>query len=299
MRPSEGSGLSRFFVPAPRFFSLRFFAVSACLVTFTGVICAADEPHVKPTPAAQSSNGAKDVLLKSLAKMGQLSSYTSETDTGNRNSRLTQKIFFRLNPDGTTSERMETIGQATISGKPAPSKGSTSITQIRNSDGIYQLLSARKLAIKCVFLMDASSIATKIAAVEQPELESAIYGLSERQLPDGEPAYFVKRTDSDAEHQRKIDLVKKTLEVMKLKDPPNLAENVPFLTIYVIRKSDSFLLGTEVYNKEGSVISKIVQSNVRVNIPLADELFRVPEGFKMSSAATPGELVELLSGSKN
>jgi len=295
VRPSEGSGLCRVVVPATRFFSLRFFAVSACLVTFTGVICAADEPHVKPTPAEQApaaipppSDEAQKILAKAQETMANFKTFKADIlNTSEANNVKSKTVLYqRNNPDGVMEMRVDSEFEV--------AKVKHTSAFVTNRDGQWQL--TRKTAIKMEF-QEAIAMAAQqtMAGVQKGEESPMILSLSET-IANGKSYYLIKGVIAEESRQKVKEMLQNNPQFKELLKtlPPN---SIPIakLTLFRIGKGDGILYSTQQYDDKGNKMSEIAYENVQINLPLADNIFAIPRELKIKIAKTVADYTSMLA----
>ena len=109
-------------------------------------------------------------------------------------------------------------------------------------------------------------------------------------MQNGEQVYAISKTLSEKTYQAEIDDANRTLASLKNMPKVNVGDTLPFLTIVYVRKQDYIIVGQEFYSKRGDLISSQTYSDVRVNVPLDDNLFKVPKSHKVITANTPSDL---------
>lgn len=192
-------------------------------------------------------------------------------------------------PDGTTETRSEidtTIGKLTFH-----------LIQITNSEGTWFL--NRKTAVKAGFISNINSNAEAVtkASISAPATD-ATYTQEDAEL-NGTQCHVITQRISDAQLNQNVentvkavgDLVKGPGALQAVKD------QVPAVTVYYIGTDDGFIYSTRKLNANGGSISDLTYKDVKFNIPLDPNIFKVPQDYKIVIAKTPQELAGFMASS--
>ncbi len=199
---------------------------------------------------------AKKILDKAL-KLQKTRSFTATTSRGEGKSRITQKIFQKLNPDGTTYKRIET--KNTIN----------TYIYIKNDSGRFEVYENSKIAVK-------SDYNTKFMNYD----DFAKYTIKSGSF-NSIPCYIISRTvkPSKALAERHIKLFPNRRHKIK-----RFLKNYPALLIYYIGKDNLFIYSRSAYYPNGRQVSKSYYKNVILNPKLADNVFQIPMDYQIKVA---------------
>jgi len=303
VQTSEVSGLSRVFVPATRFFSLRFFAVSACLVTFTGVLGAADVADVKPSSSGQAANPyeiLKDAYHAEDTATSKVTVELSEEDGMN----VQTTEFKKTAGDGQKLSRVETI--ATMDKRPSFKFNQVNL---ENAGGIWQLMEDRKLALR---LQYASERQRKIAGFNPtfglpPILENNKYILEEVSH-NNLACYKIVMTLAEDVYYTQVNLAQRVIDEIVVpqinegmakidsatpkrttRPLPEAENRTPLVYEFIVGKNAPVIWAVRKFSKRGDLIGKHEYSKSEYNLPLSDDIFEVPKHFKIKTITSISE----------
>jgi hypothetical protein len=238
---------------------------------------------------------ASTILAQSQKAMESLNSQSYSTTTtkkiGTVTVEIVQKIFIKKNSDGTVWQRVET----TSSGVMGTRNLEVQNIHIENNDGTWELFPNKRIAVRYEFVEKSRNLmaqtAGSLSTADSPKKDDSTYVLTEK-VNDNEPIYVVAKTLSEQTWQKTREKANQIVAAAYPDSNLDVGDKVPYLIESYIRKSDNFLMGQITYSKDGDLLSSIMDTNIQVNLPLADELFLVPDSYKSITVTKPEDMVQ-------
>jgi hypothetical protein len=249
---------------------------------------------------------AEDVMNK-CHYLDSLPSYSAELDNlalGTNMSHgatlsVVQKVFGRLNQDGTRQSRVETdtsihVPSAAASGFKIPQIPSTIF--ITTADGeTWSLDSEKKEAVRLSYLKDAQK--TLLAAMQEvasnadpvkPGEASDVLGTD---VIDGQPCFKVTRSFGKEMIKQQLDTWKSpAFENVKKK----AAQRIVAKREIWVREGDWLIIQTCTFDPDGLLISGVKYSSIVIGSALRDDLFKIPQEYKRTAVKSGWGLAEQL-----
>jgi len=208
---------------------------------------------------------------------------TSETNA----TKVKATLYQRYNPDGIMEMRIDSEYEV--------AKVKHKTVFINNREGQWQLTPTT--AIKMEF-QEALTIMAQQAAtgVKKGELTPGTYSLSETAMND--KSYWVVKAVVSEDVQKKVQEALESSPLMQemRKRTPSL-KSIPFpsVTLYRIGKEDSIIYSTQQYDDDGNRISDVTYESVQINLPLADDIFAIPQNLKRKVARTRNDYATMMA----
>ncbi len=200
---------------------------------------------------------AKKILDKAL-KLQKTRTYTATTSSGEGKFKRTQKIFQKLNPDGTTYKRIET-----------KRKNSTRVS-IKNDSGIFSFKKDSGVAIKSNYNTDGDHINYDDLATYKGK--TGYHGkiscyIVRKSIIFNKNLYprFLKYLTTDYEKKLNDSQREKMFN-----------ETFIALAVYHIGQADNFIYATTYYDHHGKLKLKSSLKNVNLTPKFDDVIFKLP-----------------------
>lgn len=210
---------------------------------------------------------AKTILDKAL-KLQETRSYTSVTPGGEGIFRKTQKVFQKLNSDGSTYRRIETIGVR------------INILSIKNSEGLFYIFGNSNIALKTAYEYKYKKYDKGI----KYEIKTGYYKkipcyIITQKIPCNEDSFALFMKNEAKEH---IERNGDKLRAWYFK------HCIP-VKVYYIGKNDNFIYKKLKYDKSGKLHSEFSIDNVNLNPVINDNIFQIPPDCKITICKTQEE----------
>ena len=214
---------------------------------------------------------AKSILDKALS-LQETRSYTSVTPIGEGNTKITRKIFQKLNSDGSTYRRIESTSPV------------TTILSIKNAEGLFYIYGNSNIAVKIAYKYKYEDYDKGI----KYEIKTGYYKklpcyIITQKIPCNEDsfAFFMKNK------------AKRLVEHNEDKLRSRYFKNCIVLNVYYIGKNNNFVYKKLSYDKNGKLHSKTSCDNVNVNPVIDDNIFKIPPNCKIKIAKTLKEYIKI------
>ena len=263
----------------------RLLSVSLAFAVLASSLAADDNPR-KCGMRADTAQ-AKAILEKANKTMKNMKGFSativSETPTGKK---AESKYYLRNNPDGTMFMRMEMKG------------GMFSMVFLSNADGFWDIVGNTAIKMSYMTKMQTNMMGKTIGKL--PEFKSGCeYSVASGKV--GEiPCYVVTSKLSKKQFETLADTTMKALPPGMLKALENsgkkmdLTSMIPMITKQYIGKKDYFAYSVEQFSKNGSRISKISYTDVKLNVSPDEKLFRIPKNMEVKTAKTMTEYADAI-----
>ncbi len=244
---------------------------------------AADTPGISP-------NGY-EILKKALLLADEATSTVTVISDDDLELEMTESK--KLSRDGQRLSRIDAVG---TDGKPSL-EPPFNLTSLVNAEGIWELHEEDKLAL---FLKYQSEEKKAIAGIDPnfnkpPIVEQNVYRVKEVQF-NGVPSYKIVMTLAPDVYKNQLELRERYINEIMVKhrgEPssnkkssqipplPKAADKTASLYEFIVGKESHVIWATKEYGKDGDLIDKHEYSKVEYGLPLADDLFEVPQGYKI------------------
>jgi hypothetical protein len=246
---------------------------------------------------ADNPTGDKDQALKMLSdantKLSDATSFYGEQQNEIVSSRFGTKISVKIitkvykmkMPDGQVFSRIESTG-TTVPAKPN-SPTSTTI-EIQNDQGLWQLVG--KVAIQRADVV-AKGVQLRQAATSVPHGDfnaNTQYSIAEKQDKD---MNFYVITETFSEDRRNFG--DKLASEMQVK--PSTPERKPAYEELWISKDDQLLYKDIIYSVGGDILKSDKYNLIKLNVPLDDTLFTIPESFSKKVVNSEAEYNDVMT----
>jgi len=271
------------------------------------MLCAGFLPSICICQAQEPNQGeAFEILQKSRSALLERKSSKMSFEEKTKHIQTNTTSYSRFDPDGFTVRRTEFESFNTKTNKE--------VLQLRrvvisNRDGQWDVFG--NTAIKKQFLQDIAKQIVQDA--KQSDRSSPIERTCEftETWINGSPCYLVRESISK---QSRDELKKIAGEAIAIAKPDIIAgfskavsknlnldkgPAVPYLTEYVIRKSDFALLSQKEYSEDGDLVRHVYYDSVIFGLPLADNLFEISSGTKKKTASNLFEYLSLRKEATN
>lgn len=239
-----------------------------------------------------SSQKASALLKQSRENLKQISYKATLVMRPNPKIETYTRIYNKWNQIGTNDRRIETY-----SGKiDASSSASIAFIQIKNSEGDFYIFG--NTAIK-----SPESLTPLPKDIEKYEQgEHATYTLADG-FHGGIPCYIITKK-IQADDERCNSFIRLMPNFMKNnKTPEELKElfrsQFPSTEINYIGKNDGFICESTYYNVNGKQIISLDYRDVELNVPLDDNLFKIPENCTVIKPNSQNEFDKILRELRN
>ncbi len=263
-------------------FMMRNIVLSVLL--FFGVSCANEQND--------PSQKARALLKQGKENLKRISSKATLVIKPNPKIETYTRIYNKWNPSGTNDQRIETY-----SGKiDASSSASVVSIQIKNSGGDFYIFG--NMAIK-----SPESLTPLPKDIEKYEQgENATYYMADG-FHGGIPCYIITKK-IQADDERYKSFIRLMPNFMKNnKTPEELKElfrsQFPSTVISYIGKNDGFIYEYTHYNVNGKQTISFEYRDVELNMPLDDNLFKVPENCTVIKPKNNDEFNKIVSELSN
>ena len=214
---------------------------------------------------------AENILNKAL-KLQETRSYTSVTPIGKDKSKIISKVFQKLNSDGITYRRGESIGLH------------VTVLSIENSEGLFYIYGNSNVAVKLAFKYKYKDYDKGI----KYEIKKGYYKkipcyIITQKIPCNEDSFaFFMKNKAKAHIERNKDKLRSWY-----------FKRCVVLKIYYIGEKDNFIYKKLSYYKNGKLHTETLYDNVNLNPVINDNLFKLPPNCKIKIARTPQETIKI------
>jgi hypothetical protein len=282
------------------------FAILICTTLFVSINAvfgqvtpptASSAPNGIPSPAAPSVSEGKAILDKMKTARLAHKTFSAEIEIISAQGKVQlEQESDKITPDGIPMQKIEMLSQT-----PGNSAAMAlrSFIQILNTEGRWTLIHSKAINLK--YMAAASkSVAEERASGDQggaPSDDDDTYVVKEITY-NNMPCYQVTEIVSDKNKAKALELLdnpelKRILGAGKIK-----ASDVPItsLKIYYIDKSNFTLYGLEQFDQNGNKTLACYYRKVVFDMPLADDIFKIPDGYQKVTANTKEEYMKYLTG---
>jgi hypothetical protein len=234
---------------------------------------------------------ANKILDKAGAVMANLDTFVAEWSSEDASNPTKTTMFWNRESDGFVDVRLERLRLRT---------GETNV-HIFNKSGKWFIWGGEALKYDAMSSLDSRSkdnmrqiLATKAAGINA----ETSCTLSETNYDDT-LCYLIHQTFSNGKDLAKAleEGTKESAEVANLfqKFGVSAASMVPKAVDYVIGKTNSFTYCRTIYGNDGVRLSSVIYRNMKVNVPLSEDLFKIPTTLKTREFNSQDEMTRYMA----
>lgn len=169
-------------------------------------------------------------------------------------------------------------------------------TQLMGEDGVWMLkkVGEKKLALNLKYLSEVQDTVMQMSEQAIARKNSA-YTLTEADL-DERKCYLVTESVDEKEALAEAQKMLGKLPGLGKGGVTDLSEFVPVKIEYFFDQSDYLLYAVRAFNKAGDVVIELTFSDIQVDVPIDDALFKVPGDYEQKVVENPEELMSTMMG---